>query len=60
MAERYVRPPLVAQEAPSAWTARWRFWTLLLILAGAVVFLLLWFIHPNSESSPGVGALAVW
>ncbi|GAC1440154.1 MAG: hypothetical protein NVSMB55_03770 [Mycobacteriales bacterium] len=25
MGERYVRPPLVAREAPAAWIALWRF-----------------------------------
>ncbi|HVA61685.1 MAG TPA: hypothetical protein VNG13_14290 [Mycobacteriales bacterium] len=56
MAERYVRPPLVATDPPSAWAAKWRFrvilYALALIFVGLVV-LIIFVIHPfNSETSP--------
>lgn len=44
MTERYVRPPLVAQEAAPAWRAVWRFRLLgfvllaLLVLVGVLLF----------------------
>lgn len=38
MPERYVRPPLVGPEAPSAWAAAWRFRLVTLILLAALVF----------------------
>lgn len=62
MPERYIRPPLVAEEAPSAWVAVWRFRALLLLFLAvvvAVVVYLLFAVHHPGEGSPGVGGLAV-
>jgi len=38
-AERYVRPPLLAREAPAAWVAVWRFRLLALVLLALLVLL---------------------
>ena len=37
MAERWVRPPVVAREAPPAWRAAWRFRLLALLLLALLV-----------------------
>lgn len=63
MAERYIRPPLVATEAPSAWASVWRFRVVLLLLfallAAGVLLVLVVVFHPNGERNPGVGAARV-
>lgn len=35
--EHWVRPPVVAREAPPAWRARWRFRLVALLLLGVLV-----------------------
>ena len=37
--ERYVRPPLLAREAPAAWVAVWRFRLLALVVLALLVLL---------------------
>lgn len=37
--ERYVRPPLLAREAPAAWVAVWRFRLIALVVLALVVLL---------------------
>ena len=60
MAERWVRPPVVAREPAPAWVAVWRFRLLallllaLLVLAAVLVFRQ--FTGANAQD-PGVGAL---
>ena len=39
MAESYVRPPLLAREAPPAWRAAWRFRLGALLVLGLLVLL---------------------
>jgi hypothetical protein len=57
-AEQYVRPPLVAREAPSPGVALWRFravaLVLLALLAAGVVALFLHFSNITAED-PGLG-----
>jgi hypothetical protein len=61
VAERWVRPPVVAREPAPAWIAVWRFRVLallvlaLLVVAGVVLFRQ--FTGANAQD-PGVGALA--
>ena len=60
MGERYVRPPLVAREPPPAWTARWRFRLVaLLVLALLVTTGVLAFreLSGATAQDPGVEAL---
>lgn len=40
MAETWVRPPLLGQEAPPAWLALWRFRLVMAVLLVVLVFLL--------------------
>jgi hypothetical protein len=60
MAERWVRPPVVAREAPPAWIALWRFRVLalvllsLLVLAAVLVFRQ---ITGANAQDPGIDAL---
>lgn len=60
MAEHYVRPPLVAREAPAAWLAVWRFRAAALLLLAlsvlALVLLLRHFVTGADAQDPGVGA----
>jgi hypothetical protein len=59
-AERWVRPPVVAREAPPAWIAVWRFRLValvvlaLLVLAAVLVFRQ---VTGANAQDPGVGAL---
>ena len=61
MSERWVRPPLVAREAPAAWRARWRFRVIALLLlalvvaAGVQAFRVL---SGATAQDPGIGAAA--
>lgn len=61
MAERYVRPPVVAREPAPAWIAVWRFRLLALLLLAALVavgvVVFRQFTGANAQD-PGVGALA--
>ena len=60
MGERYVRPPLVAREAPPAWIARWRFRvTALALLALVVVLGYVAFQHLSGATAqdPGLSSL---
>ena len=62
MPERWVRPPVVAREAPPAWIAVWRFRLLaLLVLALLVVAAVLVFrqLTGANAQDPGVGALSL-
>ncbi len=62
MAERYVRPPLVAREPTAAWLVLWRFRLVALVLIALVVLLgFRAFQHLSgaSDQDPGVGAAAV-
>jgi hypothetical protein len=62
MPERYIRPPLVAEEPPSAWVAVWRFRVVLIVLVAAVAALVLYLLfglHRAGEGSPGVGGRSV-
>ena len=58
MVEHYVRPPLVAREAPSASAARWRFRVvsgiLLLLFAGLALVMLLK-LSGATDEDPGFG-----
>ena len=60
MAERWVRPPVVAREPAPAWIAVWRFRLLALLVLGllVVVAIVLFrqFTGANAQD-PGVGAL---
>ena len=61
MAERWVRPPVVAREPAPAWVAVWRFRLLaLLVLALLVVVAIVLFRQFTGANAqdPGVGALA--
>jgi hypothetical protein len=59
-AERWVRPPVVAHEAPPAWIALWRFRLLalallaLLVLAAVLVFRQ---VTGANAQDPGIDAL---
>jgi len=58
MAETYIRPPIVASEAPSQRAAVWRFRAYLLIAAVLFVvgvFLIFKAITGNANDNPGVG-----
>ncbi|MBC7375502.1 MAG: hypothetical protein H7323_16055 [Frankiales bacterium] len=58
--ERYVRPPLLAREAPAAWIAVWRFRLVALALLAVLVLiavLLFRQLTGDTEQDPGVGAL---
>ena len=61
VSERWVRPPLVAREAPPAWRARWRFRLIallllaLLVAAGVQLFRVL---SGATAQDPGIGAAA--
>jgi hypothetical protein len=60
MAERWVRPPVVAREAPPAWIAVWRFRLVaLVVLALLVVVAVLVFrqVTGANAQDPGIGAL---
>ena len=61
MAERYVRPPVVAREPAPAWIAVWRFRLLallaLVVLVVVAVVLFRQLTGANAQD-PGVGALA--
>ena len=58
--ERYVRPPLLAREAPPAWLARWRFrlaaLTVVALLALLTV-LVIQVLTGATAQDPGVNAL---
>lgn len=59
-AERYVRPPLLAREAPPAWLAVWRFRLVALVaLALLVLVAVLLFrqLTGATAQDPGVDAL---
>ena len=62
MAERYVRPPLVAREPAPAWRARWRYRVVALLVLAALVAALLWLFRDlttTTEQDPGLEALPV-
>ena len=58
MAERYIRPPLVASEPPSPAAARWRFrlvvGLIFLVLIGGLAVLLFTVLLTNNEGNPGI------
>ena len=59
--ERYVRPPLLAREAPAAWIAVWRFRLVALALLAVLVLLavlLFQRLTGATAQDPGVGALS--
>ena len=59
-AERWVRPPVVAREAPAAWIALWRFRLIaLLVLALLVAAAVLVFrqVTGVNAQDPGIDAL---
>ena len=61
--ERYVRPPLLAREAPSPAAATWRFRLgALLLLAVLVLLAVVAFrqLTGTTAQDPGVGALGSW
>lgn len=57
--ETWVRPPVVAREAPSARTATWRYrvvsLALLVLVVVAVVWLFLTFSNVTGGEDPGIG-----
>ena len=58
--DRYVRPPLLAREAPPAWLAVWRFRLVALAVLAALVLgavLLFRQFTGATAQDPGVGAL---
>lgn len=60
MAERYVRPPVVAAEPPPAWVAVWRFRLIALLVLGVLVLmgvLLFRELTGATAQDPGVDAL---
>jgi hypothetical protein len=61
VAEFYVRPPLVAQEAAGQVAARWRYRIVVFVLLVAVFTVTAWFmfrlLDPNA-AEPGVDALS--
>jgi hypothetical protein len=60
VAERWVRPPVVAREAPPAWIAVWRFRLVaLVVLVLLVVLAVLAFrqFTGANDQDPGIGAL---
>ncbi len=59
--ERYVRPPLLAREAPAAWIAVWRFRLVALVMLAVLVLLAVLLFQQLTGSTaqdPGVGALS--
>ena len=59
MAERWVRPPVGAREAPPAWRARWRFRLLALLLLALLVaagFQLFRVLSGATAQDPGINA----
>jgi hypothetical protein len=59
LAERWVRPPVVAREAPPAWRARWRFRLVALLLLALVVgggVQLFRVLSGATAQDPGIGA----
>lgn len=61
MAERYVRPPLLAREAPPAWIAVWRLRLMALLVLAVLVYLgfqLFQRLTGATAQDPGIGALA--
>ena len=59
MAERWVRPPVVAREAPPPWRARWRFRLLALLLLALLVaagFQLFRVLSGATAQDPGINA----
>lgn len=59
-AERWVRPPVLAREAPPAWVALWRFRLVALVLLGLLVLMaVLVFrqITGANAQDPGIDAL---
>jgi hypothetical protein len=60
MGEHYVRPPLVAREAPPAWRAVWRFRLTALLLLCLLVFVVYRVYQQFSgatDQDPGVSSL---
>lgn len=61
--EEYVRPPLVAAEAPSPTAARWRFRLVGLVLLLATLVLLTWVLlvvtGVTGGENPGIGGLGL-
>jgi len=60
--ERWVRPPVVAREAPPAWIALWRFRLLALLLLALLVLgavALFRQVTGANAQDPGVGALGI-
>lgn len=61
-AERWVRPPVVAREAPPAWIALWRFRLVAALVLGLLVLAaVLAFRHVTGANAqdPGIDALGV-
>ena len=61
-AERYVRPPLLAREAPPVWVALWRFRLMaLMVLAVLVLLAVVMFrqLTGATAQDPGVGAVGL-
>ena len=59
-AERYVRPPLLAREAPAAWVALWRFRLLALVALALLVLLTVVLLRQltGAAQDPGLDALS--
>ncbi len=60
MGEQYVRPPLVAREAPPAWIAVWRFRLAALLVLAVLVLLgyrLFQEFSGATDQDPGVSGL---
>ena len=58
--ERYVRPPLLAREAPAAWVAVWRFRLLALVALAVLVLLAVVAVRQLTGATaqdPGLNAL---
>lgn len=58
--EDYVRPPIVALEAPSARASVWRYritLAILLLIMAVGIFLIVQAVVGTGEGNPGVGAL---
>ena len=61
MAERWVRPPVVAREAPPAWIGVWRFRLVALLLLAVVVLVAVFVFRQLTGANaqdPDIGALA--
>jgi hypothetical protein len=61
VAERYVRPPVIAREPAPAWIAVWRFRLLALLVLAVLVaagFVLFRQFTGATAQDPGIGALA--